>query len=407
MNQAVFGPAPTAGVRSNETSSVRIAPWHAPFDTQPAGELRRRLLETRWSDQVAPDWSYGTAEQPLRQLLRHWQSGYDWDLAAARLNGLPHFRAEIDGFCIHFLHIKARGARGQPLLLMNGWPSSFVEYTKLAAMLADPASHGGQAGDAFDVVMPAHPGFGYSDRPTAPDQARAVDLFQRLMTDGLGYASFIASGTDIGAGVATRMALKYPDQVRGIHISAVVDPPLTSASAPLDELEREYVASVERWQDQEGAYAHVQSTRPQTLAYALNDSPLGLASWILEKFHRWGDSGPDPFEVFPADMLLDNLNIYWSTQTIGASMRYYYEARHFRAPFTPADRVAVPTAICVWPKDLVRPPKAWARRFYNVCQYSVQARGGHFPAWEQPRLYAADLWLFLKTLREQGLLGMA
>ncbi|MES2739858.1 MAG: epoxide hydrolase family protein [Pseudomonadota bacterium] len=406
MNKPVFGPAPPGTVTSNAGSTVRIAPWQAPFDTGPAVALRRRLLDTRWSDQVAPDWSYGTAEQPLRQLVQHWQSGYDWELAAARLNGLPHFRAEIDGFGIHFLHFKARGATGQPLLLMNGWPSSFVEYTKLAAILADPASHGGQAGDAFDVVMPAHPGFGYSDRPGAPDQAHSVDLFLRLMTDGLGYASFIASGTDIGAGVATRMALKYPDQVCGIHISAVIDPPLTDASPPLSELERDYVACVARWHDQEGAYAHVQSTRPQTLAYALNDSPLGLASWILEKFHRWGDTGPDLFAVFPADMLLDNLNIYWSTQTIGASLRYYYEARHFRTPFIPADRVHVPTAICVWPKDLVRPPEEWARRFYNVCQYRVQARGGHFPAWEQPRLYADDLWLFLKTLRERGAIGM-
>lgn len=377
---------------------MKITPWQPPSDETTIADLRRRLADTRWSDEVVADWSYGTAQQPLRELIWHWQSGYDWAAASARLRALPHFRAEIDGFGVHFLHFKGRGPAPQALLLMNGWPSSFVEYGKLAAMLADPARHGGSDADAFDVVIPAHPGFGYSDRPTRPNQVDAVDLFHRLMTEGLGYTTFIASGTDIGAGVATRMALKYPASLRAIHISALTDPPLTAASPPLNEAERAYQQRLQKWRDDDGAYQHLQSTRPQTLAYALNDSPVGLASWVLEKFRLWSDAGPNLFDVFPKDMLIDNLNLYWSTQTIASSMRYYYEARHFRVPLRPDQRVTVPTAVTMWPRDLVVGPKDWAERFYDVRHYSVQQQGGHFPAWENPDAYAKELQKLLTSI---------
>lgn len=384
---------------------MHIRPYQPTIDAPMITDLRHRLATTRWSDSVADDWSYGTAPQALRDLVGHWQSGYDWAQAAERLRALPHFRAEIDGFGVHFLHFKGRGPKPQPLLLMNGWPSSFIEYAKLAPMLADPASHGGDAADAFDVVIPAHPGFGYSDRPTTPNQVDTVDLFHRLMTEGLGYDSFIASGTDVGSGVATRMALKYPASLRGIHISALVDPPM-SPGAPfmptLSEAENTYLKSVQTWREDEGGYMHVQSTRPQTLAYGLNDSPAGLASWITEKFRFWSDAGADLFAVFPKDMLLDNVGLYWATQTIASSMRYYYEARHFRAPLQIGDRVSVPTAVCMWPKDLVVGPKEYAQRFYNVRQYSLQPHGGHFPAWEQPDLYTQDLRRFHRALNNNS-----
>ena len=380
---------------------MNIHPWQPPADPLVIADLRRRLAETRWADKVTDDWAYGTAPQTLRDLVNHWQSGYDWTQATARLRALPHFRAEIDGFGIHFLHFKGRGPAPQPLLLMNGWPSSFVEYAKLASMLADPAGYGGNAADAFDVVIPAHPGFGYSDRPTTPNQVDTVDLFHRLMTEGLGYDTFIASGTDIGAGVATRMALKYPASLRGIHISALVDPPQSPEAPiapPLSEAERAYVKSVQTWREDEGAYMHMQSTRPQTLAYGLNDSPSGLASWIVEKFHFWSDTSAELFAVFPKDMLLDNVSLYWATQTVASSMRYYYEARHFRAPLRIGDRVSTPTAVCMWPKDLVVGPKEYAQRFYNVRQYNLQPHGGHFPASERPDLYAQDLRKFRRAV---------
>jgi microsomal epoxide hydrolase len=388
----------TASAAPSPGRAVTTSPWRHPFDPSFAPDLRERIRRARWSDEVAADWTYGTSQRPLRALVSHWADGYDWNAAAQRLNALPHFRAVIDGFVIHYLHFKGTSPASQPLLLMNGWPSSFVEYGKLAPMLADPAAHGGDAALAFDVVIPALPGFGYSGRPTRPNEVQATTLFHRLMTEGLGYGQYIAAGTDLGAGVATRLALAYPHAVRGIHIAAVVDPPLDEASPALSAEEIDYQRRVKKWTADEGAYLHLQATRPQTAAYALNDSPVGLASWILEKFRYWSDAGPELFDVFPADMLVDNLNVYWSTQTIGSSMRYYYEASHFRAPLKIGDYVSAPTAVCMWPRDLVVAPQAWAERFYNVRQYSVQARGGHFPAWEQPERYAADLRAFAARL---------
>lgn len=379
--------------------TVKTMPWVRPFDSRFASDLRSRIGLTRWSDEVVSDWSYGTSQNILRKLVDHWAARYDWSMADQRLNALPHFRAEIDGITLHFLHFKAISPGAQPLLLMNGWPSSFVEYTKLAPMLANPGAHGAPQDLAFDVVIPAMPGFGYSSRPTQANQVQTLEVFHRLMTEGLNYSSYVAAGTDIGAGVATRMALAYPQAVRGIHISAVADPPLDDQFLPLTQEERDYQQRVKTWTENEGAYMHLQGTRPQTAAYALNDSPVGLASWLLEKFRYWSDAGEDLFTAFPADMLVDNLNIYWSTQTIASSMRYYYEARHFRPPFKSGDRVSVPTAVCMWPRDLVVAPRSWASRFYNVQQYAVQPRGGHFPAWEQPELYAADLRAFLIRLR--------
>ncbi|MHA6203531.1 epoxide hydrolase family protein [Dyella soli] len=369
------------------------------FDSDLKKDLRQRLAQTRWSDAVTTDWLYGMNESFIRTLVQHWNVDYDFDAAEKRLNTLPLFRANIGGFGISYIHLKGRGTNPKPLLLMNGWPSSFVEYGKLAPMLANPLTFGGTADDAFDLVIPALPGFGYSDRPTRPYQVNAEDLFHTLMTEHLGYTRYLAAGTDIGAGVATRLALKHPDSVMGIHISTVVDPPLTATSAPLSDGEKAYLASASRWEAEEGAYEHLQMTRPQTLAFALADSPTGLASWIVEKYYFWSDHGQDLLQTFPLDMLIDNLMIYWATGTIGSSMRYYYDSRHFRPKLQAGDHVSVPTAICMWPKDLVTAPKSWAERFYNVQQYSLQKIGGHFPGWEAPAEYAADVRQFARHLR--------
>ena len=374
------------------------------FDGALRQDLRRRLDQVRWSDAVTTDWQYGTNASFLKRLVEHWRTAYDFDAAEARLNALPQFRASIkrtgiDGFGVHYIRLEGRGPRPKPLLLMNGWPSSFAEYGRLAPRLADPAAFGGSPDDAFDVVIPALPGFGFSDRPTRPDQVHAEDLFHTLMTEHLGYPAYIASGTDIGAGVARRLALKHPDAVRGIHVASVVDPPLTMAtSPPPTDAERAYKIRSGQWEASEGAYEHLHYTRPQTLAFALADSPVGLASWIVEKFHAWSDHGDDLLRVFPLDMLVDNLMIYWATGTIGSSMRYYHDDSHFRPKFRAEDRVAVPTAVCMWPKDLLMAPREWTERFYNVVHYVTPAHGGHFPAWEAPDAYADDVRLFSKTL---------
>ncbi len=361
-------------------------------------DLRERVQHTRWNDSVQEGWAYGTDRSFLEALVDHWRADYDWRSRQSMLNRLPHRRAAIEGFGIHFLHFKGRGPSPQPLLLINGWPSSFVEYQKLAPMLADPGKFGGDPADAFDVVIPALPGYGFSDKPIRPHQVDTVDLFFRLMTEALGYSRFMVSGTDIGAGGATLLALRYPEAVKAIHIAAVVDPPTTAGSPPLTPAELAYQMRAQKWGDEEGAYQAVQSTRPQTLAFGLADSPTGLASWIIEKFYFWSDCHGDLLNVFPMDMLIDNLMVYWVTNTIGSSVRYYYEARHFRRPLAPGDRVEVPTAVIVWPKDLAQPPREWAARFYNVQRYTVQKRGGHFPAWEAPDLYAHDLQAFAKSV---------
>ena len=373
-------------------------PFSIALDAPLRDDLLRRLDGIRWSDSVSTDWRDGTDDAFLRNLVRHWRTAYDLDAAQARMNALPQFRACVDGFGIHYVRLPGVGPNPRPLLLMNGWPSSFVEYRKLAPMLADPASFGGSADDAFEVVMPALPGFGYSDRPTRPGQVRAEDLFHRLMTGHLGHARYLASGTDIGAGVATRLALEHPGALHGIHLSAIAEPVLTPASPPLGPAENEHVARVVRWEAEQGAYGHLHRTRPQTPAFALADSPVGLASWIVEKFHAWSDHDGDLLRVFPAEMLLDTLMVYWATNTIGSSMRSYLDRSRFRPPLRPVDRIAVPTALCLWPRDLVLPPREWAERLYDVQRYTVQARGGHFPAWEAPDAYADDLRAFARSL---------
>ncbi len=361
-------------------------------------DLLNRLASARWSDAVTSDWQYGMKLSLLQTLAHYWRTDYNFDAAEDRLNSLPHTRVSIKGFGVSFIHLKGSGKKPTPLLLMNGWPSSFVEYKKLATQLADPAAYGDSVAEAFDVIIPTLPGFGYSDRPTQPNQVNTEDLFHSLMTEELGYSHYFASGTDIGAGVATRLALKFPESVLGIHIASVVDPPSSTISGPLTPAEVFYQSTSAKWESTEGAYEHVHYTRPQTLAFALADSPVGLASWIVDKFHSWTDHNDDLFQVFPPDTLIDNLMVYWATGTIGSSMRYYYDTVHFRAPLSPTERVTIPTAVCMWPKDLVIAPKEWAERFYNIQQYSLKPHGGHFPAWEAPEAYAGDLRSFTRSI---------
>ena len=401
----VLMPARPADTPASVSAPVAVAPFRIPVDLAAWDDLRARLARTRWNDAVTDDWRYGTRRATLEALVDHWRHRYDWPARAAALNALPQYRAVVDGFGVHFLHLRGRaptsGPAPRPLLLLNGWPSSFVEYTRLAPRLADPARFGGDPADAFDVVVPALPGFGFSDRPTRPDQVRAPDLFHRLMTAGLGYTRYLAVGTDIGAGVATRLALAHPEAVAGLHVATVVDPPLGPDAPRLTPAERAYQDRVRRWHDEDGAYQALQSTRPQTLAFALADSPAGLASWVLEKFYLWSDrtaADGDVFAVFPPEMLLDTLMVYWTTNTIGASVRAYYEARHFRPPLRAGDRVRVPTAVAMFPRDLVTAPREWAERFYDVARYSTFPRGGHFPAWEVPEAYGADLTAFARAI---------
>jgi pimeloyl-ACP methyl ester carboxylesterase len=360
-----------------------IAPFEIPLDADMVADLLRRLRDTRWNDAVTSDWSYGTERGFLQQLTQFWAHDYNWANRRSVLNELPHFRAEIDGYGVHFLHFRGSGRRPIPLLLMNGWPSSFVEYRRLAPALAEGEP-------SFDVVAPALPGFGFSDRPSRPYEVEPWDLYPKLMS-ALGYDRFMVAGTDIGSGVATRIALNHPDRVRAAHISAVaLKPNGPGAPAPTAD-EIAYEARSKVWVRDEGGYQAIQSSRPQTLAFGLADSPAGLASWIVEKFRAWSDCGGDVLSVFPLETLIDNLMIYWTTNTIGSSVRYYYEGTRLRPPLTADDFVHVPTAVAMWPYDIALAPRELAERLYNVQRYTVFPRGGHFPAWEAPELYGRDL----------------
>jgi len=367
-----------------------IVPFQIPWDPEGLADLKHRLGATRWSDAVVSDWSYGMERGLLEQLLGYWRDRYDWAERRDALNRLPHFRATIDGYGLHFLHYRGRGPDPVPLLLMNGWPSSFVEYQRLAVLLS-------QGEPSFEVVIPTQPGFGFSDRQTRPYQVEPSDLYPKLMT-ALGHERFMVSGTDIGSGVATRIALHNPDRVIAAHVAAVATKPSAPDASPPSVAELDYEARVANWARDEGGYQAIQNSKPQTLAFALADSPAGLASWIVEKFRGWSDCDGDVFSVFTSEVLIDNLMIYWTTNTIGSSVRYYYEATHLRPKIQASDFVRPPTAVAMWPKDIALAPRALAARLYNVQRYTVFPRGGHFPAWEQPVLYAEDLREFAMTV---------
>jgi pimeloyl-ACP methyl ester carboxylesterase len=360
-----------------------LAPFQIPYDADQIADLRARLTRTRWADSVTDDWSMGTEHGFLHGLIDFWRDAYDWAGRRDSLNRLPHFRAVIDGHGLHFLHFRSTADRPIPLLLMNGWPSSFVEFQRLAPLL----THGTPA---FDVVIPTMPGFGYSDRPTRPYAAEPANLYPELMTL-LGYERFVVAGTDIGSGIATRIALGHPERVLAVHVSAVAPKPPSENEPPQTQAEIDYDTRLQSWTREEGGYQAIQSSRPQTLAFGLADSPVGLASWITEKFRAWTDCGGDLLAVWPLEALADTLTIYWTTNTIGSSIRYYYEAARLRPPLRADDFVQAPTAVAMWPHDLALAPRARAERLYNVQSYKVLSRGGHFPAWEAPDLYAEDL----------------
>lgn len=360
-----------------------VTPFAIPNDAGMIADLRDRLANVRWADAVTADWSMGTERSFLKHFADHWRDSYDWNERLEHLNRLPHYRATVDGCSLHLLHYKAGTSAAIPLLLMNGWPSSFVEYQRLAPLLATGSPQ-------FDVIIPAVPGFGFSDRPTQAYQFEPADLYPKLMTL-LGYKRFMVAGTDIGSGIATRIALRHPERVLALHVSAVAPKPKRTGEAPPSSAETAYSQDLLSWSRDEGGYQVLQSSKPQTLAFGLADSPIGLASWIIEKFHGWTDHDGDLLSTWPVDDLIDNVMIYWMTNTIGSSVRYYYEGSRLRPPLNSNDYVHVPTAVAVWPRDLAQPPRELAERLYEVRRYTRMARGGHFPAWEAPDLYAEDL----------------
>jgi microsomal epoxide hydrolase len=384
---------------SNESKSK----FTVAIDDAVLEDLRERIARARLPDTTEnAGWSAGTDVAWLKGLLEEWRA-HDWRAAERELNRLPMYRAELDGLRIHFVHRQGEGPRPMPLLLTHGWPSAFTEYRELLPLLTDPGAHGADPEDAFTVVTPSLPGFGFSDRPGRPGVAHPViaDLWTRLMTDVLGYRTFAAHGTDLGAGVTARLARQHPEKLVGIHLSAVSLPlpPAEERSAA----ERAYADAVQRWDADEGGYAHMHATRPQTVGVALNDSPAGLASWIAEKYRGWTQGGGDPEGRIPQGYLPALLTIYWATETAASSARIYHEYREHAEPLREEDRNDVPTGFAIFGHEYVpmpQPPRDLAERHFNVTHWTEHPRGGHFPALEEPELLARDLRDFFRPLRE-------
>lgn len=384
---------------------VEIEPFTIAVPDGVLADLRERIERTRWPGGVAAaGWAEGIDPGYLRDLLGTWAHGFDWRARERALARFAHFRALIDGTPVHFVHARGNGPSPFPIVLTHGWPSSFTEHLGLLPLLTDPAAHGGSMEDAFDVVVASLPGYGFSGRPDGPGLTSSgiAGLWHRLMHDGLGYARYGAHGSDIGAGVTTRLGLRYPGSVAGIHLSAVSFP---SPPHPMSAAERSYQEAVARWDEAEGAYSHMQATKPATLACGLNDSPAGLAAWIIEKFRAWSDCGGDVESRFTREQLLTNLTIYWATQTIGSSVRLYYEYRSHGGPLPPGTRVGVPAGFAIFANEFVpagRPPRELAERTYRVSRWAELPRGGHFPALEEPELLAGEIRAFFRPLRGSG-----
>ncbi len=380
-----------------------VHPFEIAIDDEVLRDLRERLARTRWPDQL-PDtgWEYGTNLEELKELCAYWQEKYDWRAHEAALNRFDHFTTEIEGQRLHFVHQRSKHEDALPLLITHGWPGSIFEFTEILPMLTDPEAHGGRAEDAFHVIAPSMPGYGFSG-PTherGVDVQRVAELEIQLM-ERLGYARYGAQGGDWGAIVTTQVGRLDPAHCVGIHLNMAVAFPPDPANplAGLSEQEQQWVADTEAFRANETGYQEIQGTKPQTLATALNDSPAGLASWILEKFRTWSDCEGDVSKRFTKDQLLTNLTIYWATQTIGSSMRLYYEVRKSgRMGFTQG-RIEVPSGFAIFPKELYKAPRAWLEPHYEVRHFTVMPRGGHFAALEEPALLAADVCRFFAALR--------
>jgi pimeloyl-ACP methyl ester carboxylesterase len=370
-------------------------------------DLRARIGNTRWPGAAPGEpWAQGTDLAYLRDLLEYWANGFDWRTQERWLNGFRHFLADIDGVRVHFVHERARSGRGIPLILTSGWPSCFAEFLPVVPQLTDPAAHG-ISGPGFDVVIPSLPGYGFSGRParTGVTCRYTAGLWHRLMR-GLGYERYGAQGSDFGCGVTTFMALDDPAPMLGIHLSNLDVAPYTGpGSRPLSAAERAYLAQYQWWREEDRGYGAIQSTRPQTVSYGLNDSPAGLAAWLVEKWRGWTDSGGDLDATISRDFLLTVVTLYWATQTIASSMRDYVDNRWQSAELGPADMVTVPTAVALFTNQFIddgKPPREWAERLYNIRRWTPMASGGHFPSVEEPGLFSRDIAAFFNDLGTSG-----
>jgi pimeloyl-ACP methyl ester carboxylesterase len=373
-----------------------ISPFRIEVPDAELENLRRRLALTRWPDrETVQDWSQGVPLAYLKDLCGYWAQDYDWRRAEASLNALPQGKASIDGLSIHFLHVRSQHEDALPLLLTHGWPGSVLEFIDVIGPLVDPTAHGAGAEHAFHVICPSLPGYGFSDKPARPgwDARRIADAWAELMLM-LGYERYGAQGGDWGAMVTSRLAERHPERLVGIHLNMLFLPP-RELDAETDA-ERDALAAYAAHRRWDAAYSKQQSTRPQTLAYGLADSPAAQCAWILEKLWAWTDCDGDPLNVVSRDALLDNVTLYWLTGSAGSSARLYWES--FRdLELTP---LGVPAGFSRFPKEILPVSRRWAeRRLANLRYFNELDRGGHFAALEQPQLFVGELRNFFGLVR--------
>jgi pimeloyl-ACP methyl ester carboxylesterase len=374
-----------------------MEPFRVCVEDSVLHDLERRLTHVRWPDQIeGAGWEYGIPLDYLGQLVDDWREAYDWRAHEARLNELDHFRTTIDDQPIHFIHARSPHEDALPLLITHGWPGSVVEFLDVIRPLADPETHGGA--DAFHVIAPSLPGYGFSGptRSRGWDVSRIARAFIELMAR-LGYRRYGAQGGDWGAQVATRIGALDAEHCAGIHLNMPLGE-RPKEHVELSEQEARDLAAIQAFQREEAGYALEQSTKPQTLGVGLNDSPAGLLAWIVEKFQAWSDCDGHPENAFTRDQLLTNVMVYWVTQTIASSARLYWEHQHAGRPSEPG-YVHVPTGVARYPKEVLRFPRAWVERRYNVTYWADLPRGGHFAAMEQPALFVEDLRAFFRMVR--------
>ena len=379
-------------------------PFRCHVPDEVIADLKVRLARIRWPDQLdGAGWDYGTERGYLEELCTYWRDSFDWRAAEARFNRYPQFTSEIAGENVHFYHIRSPEPDALPLILTHGYPGSVAEFLDILGPLSDPASHGGDRRDAFHVVAPSIPGYGFSGptRHKGFNLGKAAAINDRIM-ELLGYDRYFAQGGDYGSAISSRMAMNHPDRVIGLHLNFIVGKPADLANPMAGLSEREIAEQVwkREYDARESGYQAIQGTKPQSLAYGLTDSPAGLAAWVVEKFKTWSDCGDDIESSYSKDQLLENIMLYWVTGTINSAMRFYYECIGPNA--APQDDwafVTVPTAHARFPAEIRPTPRAWAEQMYNIVRWTTLPKGGHFAAFEQPDLFVNDLREFCRDYR--------
>jgi epoxide hydrolase len=382
-----------------------VMPFRINIPEADLTDLRERLLRTRWPEaEPVRDWSQGVPLAYLQDLCRYWADGYDWRAVEARVNDLPQFRTEIDGLGIHFLHVRSPHPGALPVVMSHGWPGSVVEFLKVIGPMVDPTAHGGDAADAFHVVCPSLPGYGWSDKPAESGWGieRIALAWTRLMAR-LGYDSYGAQGHDWGNSITTSIAQQDPDHVVGIHVIPPIAAPDPATFGELTGTEQAALAAMKQAKEWESGYSAEQATKPQTIGYSLVDSPTGLCAWIVEKFWTWTDRAGPLEDVLTRDEILDNVTVYWVTGSGASSARLYWESfRQVSQWFSEStvDTVTVPTGCSIFPAEIPRPSRRWAaKRYTDIRHWNELDKGGHFAAFEQPELFVDETRSFFRLVR--------